>query len=321
MNLKKNLILKSKKFTLPKFWQVNRQKIAWASLFSLILIYFFILTLIRSQYGENLFTFLYNQKLNTDNLILENDSGLSTDNTTDSDNTLASLDISPSSIYSITSSPTATSTVIPTTKPTTKPTAKPTTKPNTPTPLPSPTPSSVIDYSRPWAVGPGCPTTTQNCVPCTSGSTCRFEPNKTHGFIGWSCQNNNPGNIRNSSTNMATDFKNLMIIRNGGTPACGVRYDVRGSSYFVFATYSAGMSGLKAYIKGINNGEHSSYTGCGDCTLQFFFSIYSPGDGSYDDAVAVYIGEPVTQTLRYVVANKLDAFAEAIKQHEGFFTQ
>jgi hypothetical protein len=120
---------------------------------------------------------------------------------------------------------------------------------------------------------------------------------------------------------MATDFKNLMIIRNGGTPACGVRYDSRGGSYFVFPTYSAGYGALKAYVKGINNGEHSSYTGCGDCTITFFFSKYAGGDTNYDDYVAGYIGEPVTQTIRFVVDNKLDAFVEAIKIHEGFFTQ
>jgi len=144
---------------------------------------------------------------------------------------------------------------------------------------------------------------------------------KTHGFRGWACQDNNPGNIRNSSTNMATDFKNLMIIRNGGTAACGVRYDSRGGSYFVFKTYSAGYEALKAYVKGVNNGEHSAYTGCGQCTIAFFFSKYSPGDGSYASSVATDIGEPVTQTISYVVANKLVPFVDAIKRHEGFITQ
>lgn len=216
--------------------------------------------------------------------------------------------------------PTATvaSTPTPTPKPTKTVAPTPTpTRTQTPTPTPTPT----IDYSHPWTVAPNCPASTLNCVPCTSGSTCRYEPGKTHGFLGWACQNNNPGNIRNSSTNMSTDFKNLMIVRNGGTAACGVRYDSRGGSYFVFASYSAGYGALKAYVKGINNGEHSAYTGCGNCTLSFFFSKYSPGDSSYASSVAAAINEPVTQTLQYVVDNKLTAFVDAIKAHEGFFVQ
>jgi hypothetical protein len=226
--------------------------------------------------------------------------------------------LSPTQILTETITPTPTITLTLTLTPTVKPTQKI----NSPTPQPTLTPTiGARDYSKPWTVAPGCPTTTLNCIPCTSGSTCRYEPGESHGFIGWSCQNNNPGNIRNASTNMATDFKNLMIVRNGGTAACGVRYDVRGGSYFVFANYSAGIGALKAYLKGVNNGEHSSYTGCGDCTLTFFFSLYAGGDTNYDDAVATEIGEPVTQTLRYVVANKLDAFVQAIKNHEGFFTQ
>jgi hypothetical protein len=120
---------------------------------------------------------------------------------------------------------------------------------------------------------------------------------------------------------MATDSKNLMIIRNGGTPACGVRYDKRGGSYFVFASYSAGEGALKAYIKGISKGEHSAYTGCGNCTLAFFFSKYAPADSTYASTVGADIGEPVTQTLQYVVDHKLNAFVAAIKRHEGFFTQ
>jgi hypothetical protein len=227
-------------------------------------------------------------------------------------------------------------------KPTIKPTAKPTAAPtvtaiptSTPTMLPTPTPKPTIDFSKPWTVALNCPATTQNCVPCTSGTYCRYEAKykNLHGFLGWSCQNNNPGNIRNASTNMATDSKNKMILRNGGTAACGVRYDSRGGSYFVFSTYNAGISGLKAYVKGINNGEHSSYAlkrsdgtyvwKCGNCTLAQFFSKYAPGDSVYASKVATYIGSPVTtQTLlSYVVANKLDLFVEAIKNREGFFTK
>jgi len=221
-------------------------------------------------------------------------------------------------------SPTSISTPIATVKLT--PTA---TKAPTVTKTPVVTPTLLVtpprDYSVPWQVGPNCPASTQSCVPCTSGTTCRFEPDQTpgqaHGFLGWSCQDNNPGNIRNASTNMTTDFKNLIIIRNGGTPACGVRYDSRGGSYFVFTSYNAGWSALEAYIKGINNGEHSAYTGCGDCTLNFFFSKWAGDTGPYAAAVGAEIGvDPATTTLRTVVNTQLDAFAEAIKHHEGWIT-
>jgi hypothetical protein len=252
-----------------------------------------------------------NQKTDNNVLVIETDNNLITDN----------IIISPTIILPTDSVvPTLTSTLVPTIKPTTKPaTPKPTSTPNSPTN--TPTPTSLIDYTHPWTVAPGCPATTMACIPCTSGTDCRYEPGQTHGFRGWACQDNNPGNIRNASTNMATDFKNLMIIRNGGTAACGVRYDSRGGSYFVFANYNAGYEGLKAYIRAINNGEHPwAYTGCGDCTLSTFFASYAGGDTGYATAVAAYIGEPVTQTLRYVVANKLEQFATAIKIHEGFIT-
>ncbi len=212
------------------------------------------------------------------------------------------------------------STVAPT-KP--KATATPSPSPTAqPTATPTATPAPTIDYSKPWTVAPGCPSTTLACVPCTSGSTCRYEPGKSHGFQGWACQNNNPGNIRNASTNMATDFKNGIITRNGGTAACGVRYDSRGGSYFVFSSYSAGYGALKAYIKGINNGEHSSYTNCGNCTIAFFFSKYAPNDSTYASYVASYIGLTPEHTLRNVIdGNKLDGFVDAIKNHEGFSVQ
>lgn len=88
-----------------------------------------------------------------------------------------------------------------------------------------------------------------------------------------------------------------------------------------FTTYTDGYNALKAYVKGINNGEHSAYTNCGNCTLSFFFSKYAPSDPNYASSVAAYINEPTSQKLNYVVANKLDQFVTAIKIHEGFFTQ
>lgn len=236
------------------------------------------------------------------------------------------LTVTPTSVPTKTTTPTPTPTPKKTTTPTpTKTTAPtPTAKP-TSSPTSTPTATPTVDYSKPWTVAPNCPQTTQKCVPCTSGTYCRFEPNKTHGFLGWACQNNNPGNIRNASTNMSTDFKNKLIVKYGGTAACGVRYDKRGGSYFVFATYSAGYGALQAYIKAINNGEHSSYAGtgwkCGNCTLTQFFSKYAPGDSIYASTVAAEIGEPTTQLLSYVVTNKLNAFTDAIKKREGFFVQ
>jgi hypothetical protein len=264
------------------------------------------LTLISVEFEKNNF--------NTDNNILI----IETDNNSITDNVVISPTIEiPTDTRVPTNTVVPTQTITPTKKPTTP---KPTNTAKPPTSTPTPISTPVRDYTHPWTVATGCPTTTMACIPCTSGTDCRYEPGETHGFRGWACQNNNPGNIRNASTNMATDFKNLMIIRNGGTAACGVRYDSRGGSYFVFVNYNAGYGALKAYLKGVNNGEHSAYTGCGDCTLEFFFSKYSPGDGGYVIAVANYIGEPTTQTLRYVVTNKLDQFATAIKVHEGFIT-
>lgn len=186
-----------------------------------------------------------------------------------------------------------------------------------PTSISTPTPIPTMDFSKPWQVASNCPISTQNCVPCTSGVYCRYEPKykNQHGFLGWACQNNNPGNIRDSS------YRNTIIVQNGGPAACGVRYDSRGGSYFVFSTYTNGMNALKAYIKGINNGQHSSYTGCGNCSLALFFSKYAPGDSGYAGFVAGEIGETTETTLNYVVTNKLDQFVAAIKKKEGFFVQ
>lgn len=244
-------------------------------------------------------------------------------------------------VATVTSMPTSIPTSVTTSTP--KPTATTTSTPKpttTVTVTATPTQTPTFDYSKPWTVAPNCPASTLNCVPCKAGETyCRLEPGKTRGFKGWSCQNNNPGNIRNASTNMATDTKNLMIVRNGGTAACGVRYDSRdGGSYFVFSTYNTGYNSLKAYIKGINNGEHTSYKGsswtcsgttytgnwsCGNCTLEQFFSKYAPYScKTYAATVAKEMGIPVTQTIKYIIdAGKLDAFAIAIKNYEGFYTQ
>lgn len=191
-----------------------------------------------------------------------------------------------------------------------------------------PTTIAIRDYSVPWPVSYGCSSSWLNCVPCTSGTDCRYEPNETHGFRGWACQNNNPGNIRPAT------FKNTIISNNGGTPPCGIRYDSRGGSYMVFTDYSTGWYALKAYIKGINKGEHPSYKSdelniyCGDCPLTFLFSIYSPESddkslltSQYAENVASRLNIPSSTYLSWVVANRLDDFINAIQMQEGFITQ
>ncbi|MCC7304434.1 hypothetical protein IT418_03430 [bacterium] len=231
---------------------------------------------------------------------------------------LVSIPVTPETTVVATVNPTIAVTASP------KITPKPTislkvTQTTTPTPQPS------VNYSKPRIVAPNCPMTTKKCVPCTAGGDCRFEPQKKNGFKGWACQNNNPGNIRNASTVMATDSKNKMIVKNGGQAACGVRYDSRGGSYFVFVTYDIGKTALQAYVKAINNGEHSAYQGsgwkCGNCTLTQFFSKYAPGDPNYANDVAGWIGESSSQSLQVIVSTKLDAFVDAIERKEGFFVQ
>jgi len=85
--------------------------------------------------------------------------------------------------------PTQVATVLPTVVATKKPvvTVKPTAKPtktvvptNTPTTTATPTPT--VNYSVPWTVAPNCPSSNMACVPCTSGSDCRYEPGKNARF-------------------------------------------------------------------------------------------------------------------------------------------
>ena len=180
-------------------------------------------------------------------------------------------------------------------------------------PAPSPKPKPTPKPPSPS----GCPASTQSCIPCTIGqSYCRYEKGATSGYLGWSCQNNNPGNIRYSSSRIN------LIRKHGGAAPCGVRYDSRGGTYMIFSTYSKGYGALKAYVKGVNAGDHSAYGSCGNCTLQYFFSKYAPGDPNYDNAVGKEIGvNPETTKLSWVVANKLDPFVNAIKRHEGWFVK
>jgi len=298
--------------------KLNRQDISFVIFVCLIFTYTAILIGIRNAYGEpSIFFSNKNTENITNNLANDINSERNTDNSPKGEENFLINNItdnreapSPTIIITIKS---MTTTPKPTTKPTTKPpTSIPTTIPTTP----------VTDYSKPWEVSPGCPTTTQSCVPCITGEAyCRIESGKSNGFKGWACQNNNPGNIRPGSS------KNTMISNNGGTPPCGER-----SGYMVFRTFNDGKNGLKAYLKGISNGQHSSYKNvalgiyCGECSLQFFFNIYAPaGDqndpASYANYVASRIGVSSSNTmLSWIVANKLDAFADAIQTHEGWFT-
>jgi hypothetical protein len=187
---------------------------------------------------------------------------------------------------------------------TTKP--KTVTKP-TPTPTPNPTPSPT-----------SCPQSTQNCVPCNKADGniyCRLEPGKTTGYKGWSCQNNNPGNIRYSSSRIN------LITGQGGPKPCGERVDSRGGTYMIFKTYSEGRNGLKAYLKAINAGQHSAYSDCADgiCSLSYVFSKYAPGDPNYAKNIADKLGVPVTTNLSWVIANKFEQFIDAIQVKEGWF--
>lgn len=179
-----------------------------------------------------------------------------------------------------------------------------------PTYTPSPTPTP-----KPGQVAYDCPKSTQPCIPCQAGEQyCRVETGETSGFLGWACQNNNPGNIRYS------DYRNQIIVANGGVAACGQR-----ESYMVFKNFNKGRNALKAYVTGISLGQHSAYPECGNCNLKYFFSKYAPaGDqndpNSYANNVANWIGvDANTTTLTWIVNNKLDLFVDAIKQQEGWF--
>ena len=189
---------------------------------------------------------------------------------------------------------------------------------------PTPTPTKVFDVQPYPPLSNNCPIETRVCIPCNAGEPlCRYVQGATTGYKGWSCQNNNPGNIRYSQSRIN------LIIQFGGQAPCGSKGPSPDSQYMVFATYSTGRNALKAYITAISAGAHSSYLpACADgaCSLREFFSIYAPaGDqndpNSYSNFVANYIGENVDTTpLGWIVANKLDLMVNAIQQFEGFFT-
>jgi hypothetical protein len=171
---------------------------------------------------------------------------------------------------------------------------------------------------RPPQVGANCPITIQDCVPCYVGEQyCRVEDGQTTGYKGWSCQNNNLGNIRYSS------FRNSIIEAEGYEAACGER-----GGFMVFRDYVIGRNGLKAYIKAIRNNRHSAYLPeCtnGTCNLKEFFGNYAPAadqndPNSYANNVASWIGVDANSTsLDWIINNRLDQFVDAIQRQEGWF--
>jgi hypothetical protein len=181
------------------------------------------------------------------------------------------------------------------------------------------TEESIEEQSPPEPSPGSCPSVTLGCVPCTPGEAyCRYEAGETSGYLGWACQNNNPSNIRSHPSN----FRAGLITQMGGPAPCGDK-----GGFLVFSTYSQGFSGVKAYIRAINSGLHSSYKTseftCGDCTLLQFFSKYAPNnpEGYTNGIVIKMVGSVTSETkLSWIVDNRLDDFVEAIQCMEGYFT-
>ncbi|MFQ5493068.1 MAG: hypothetical protein ACE5DX_02840 [Candidatus Dojkabacteria bacterium] len=189
-----------------------------------------------------------------------------------------------------------------------------------------PTPTPTYDIQPFPTISPNaCPVSTMACIPCNAGeSYCRFEQGETTGYLGWACQNNNPGNIRYSQSRID------LIVAYGGTAPCGSNGPYPASQYMMFSNYIYGRNGLKAYLKAIADGAHSSYNpecANGGCSLRLMFSKYAPAadqndPNSYSNFVANYIGVDVDNTpLGWIVENKLDGFADAIQIREGWFVQ
>jgi hypothetical protein len=160
-----------------------------------------------------------------------------------------------------------------------------------------------------------CPVSTQNCVPCTKDELyCRYLEGEETGFLGWACQNNNPGNIRYHQ------YRINIIVQMGGTPPCANR-----GGFMAFSDYQTGRSSVEAYIRGINAGLHSSYPECSSsCTLGYFFSKYAPNNPvNYTRIIVEKMGGSVTSetNLSWIVDNRLNDLLNAIQELEGWFTQ
>jgi hypothetical protein len=208
---------------------------------------------------------------------------------------------------------------------------EPTVKPKTnakiaASPVPTPTPTKIFNIQPFPTPGTGnCPVTTMRCVPCNAGEpACRSVQGAATGFKGWSCQNNNPGNIRYSLSRI-----NLITLYGGSAP-CGSKGPSSDSQYMVFSDYLSGRNALKAYLKSINAGANSAYLpecAAGACSLRQFFSKYAPAadqndPASYSNFVANFIGVDADNTpLSWIVQNKLELMTDAIQTHEGWFVQ
>lgn len=160
-----------------------------------------------------------------------------------------------------------------------------------------------------------CPVSTQNCIPCTKDELyCRYLEGEETGFLGWACQNNNPGNIRYHQ------YRINIIVQMGGTPPCANR-----GGFMAFSDYQTGRSSVEAYIRGINAGLHSSYPECSSsCTLGYFFSKYAPNNPeNYTRIIVEKMGGSVTPDteLSWIVNNQLNDLLNAIQELEGWFTQ
>lgn len=188
----------------------------------------------------------------------------------------------------------------------------------------APTPTDTFAIQPLPVNTPGiCPESTMACVPCNAGEpACRHLDGAPSGYKGWSCQNNNPGNIRYSQSRIA------LITQFGGPAPCGSMGPNPSSQYMVFTDYLSGRSALKSYITAIGSGAHSGYLpecALGACSLRYFFSKYAPAadqndPNSYSNYVANYIEVDVDLTpLSWIIANKLDQMADAIQIHEGWF--
>lgn len=192
------------------------------------------------------------------------------------------------------------------------------TKQNTIGATTTPAPSTSTETPSPPPLTNGtCPVSTLNCIPCNINDghwACRVESGEDEGYLGWSCQNNNPGNIRPST------FRETIIKNNGGPLPCGKRIDPLRGEYMIFSTYSDGRNAMKAYIRGINQGQHSSYTNCGNCTLRFFLEKWSANTTTYANGIGARMGvNPDEVVLDWVVNNKLDSLIDAMQMQEGFF--
>lgn len=157
---------------------------------------------------------------------------------------------------------------------------------------------------------PPCPLSTKDCVPCRKGEMyCSVETGKEYGFLGWACQNNNPGNIKYSQ------YSANLIALMGGTPPCGKK-----GTFMVFPTYGQGRESVKAFIKAINRGLQKDYPECGNCTLLYFFARYAD-DPFYATWISNRMGRGVTVNtkLNWIVENRLEDFVNAIQCTEGDF--